>query len=87
LLYSIDLKMNWRLLQRRDFVAILLAIAVLGVVFFGYVKASSSDVALVVVMAFFAIRMSLQALRRAMPSAQETPYIARAGGLAGATAK
>jgi hypothetical protein len=35
--------MNWRLLQRRDFVAILLAIAVLGVVFFGYVKASSSD--------------------------------------------
>jgi carbon starvation protein len=44
-------------------------------------------VALVVVMAFFAIRMSLQALRRAMPSAEETPYIARAGGLAGAAAK
>ena len=34
-------------------------------------------VALVVVMAYFTIRMSLQALRSALPSAEETPYLAR----------
>jgi carbon starvation protein CstA len=36
-------------------------------------------VALVVVMAYFTIRMSLQALRSAPPSAEETPYLARGG--------
>ena len=36
-------------------------------------------VALVVVMAYFTIRMSLQALRSALPSAEETPYLARGG--------
>ena len=36
-------------------------------------------VALVVVMAYFTIRMSLQALRSALPSTEETPYLARGG--------
>jgi carbon starvation protein CstA len=43
-------------------------------------------VALVVAMAFFTLRMSLQALRSSMPSANETPPMVRAGGLAGAPA-
>jgi carbon starvation protein CstA len=43
-------------------------------------------VALVVVMAYFTVRMSIQALRRAVPTAEETPYVARPEGLAGATA-
>jgi carbon starvation protein CstA len=44
-------------------------------------------VALVVVMAYFTIRMSLLAWRGAGPTAQETPAIARAGGLVGAPAQ
>jgi carbon starvation protein CstA len=43
-------------------------------------------VALVVVMAYFTIRMSLQAWNNSKPTAAETPYIAREGGLAGAPA-
>jgi hypothetical protein len=43
-------------------------------------------VALVVVMAYFTLRMSLKAFRNAMPSAAETPPTIREGGLAGATA-
>ncbi|MFL4979611.1 MAG: carbon starvation CstA family protein [Xanthobacteraceae bacterium] len=44
-------------------------------------------VALVVAMAFFTIRMSLQALRSTMPSAHEMPPMLRPGGLAGAAAQ
>jgi len=43
-------------------------------------------VALVVVMAFFTIKMSLQALRAASPTAAETPPAIREGGMAGAPA-
>jgi len=43
-------------------------------------------VCLVVVMAYFTIRMSLQALRRSAPSAMETPFVARPGEAAGAAA-
>lgn len=43
-------------------------------------------VALVVVMAYFTVRMSLQALRSASPSARESSPIARTEGLTGATA-
>jgi carbon starvation protein CstA len=43
-------------------------------------------VALVVVMAYFTVRMSLQALRSASPSARETSPIVRTEGLSGATA-
>jgi len=43
-------------------------------------------VLLVVVMGYFTIRMSLHALRSALPSANETPPIARAEGLAGVPA-
>src|SRR5262245_29303861 len=43
-------------------------------------------VVLVVIMAFFTIRMSLQALRTAMPTAAETPPMVREGGMAGAAA-
>ena len=43
-------------------------------------------VALVLVMAYFTLRMSLKAFRNAMPSAAETPPTIREGGLAGATA-
>jgi carbon starvation protein len=43
-------------------------------------------VVLVVVMAYFTLRMSLQAFRNAKPSAAETPPTTREGGLAGATA-
>ena len=41
---------------------------------------------LVVIMAYFTIKMSLQALRTALPSAAETPPTVREGGMAGATA-
>jgi hypothetical protein len=41
-------------------------------------------VMLVVVMGYFTIRMSLHALRSARPSANETPPVGRAEGLAGA---
>jgi carbon starvation protein len=43
-------------------------------------------VVLVVVMGYFTIRMSLQALRTAVPSANETPPMARGEGLADAAA-
>jgi carbon starvation protein len=43
-------------------------------------------VVLVVVMAYFTIRMSLQALRSTRPIAAETPYVPREGELAGAPA-
>ena len=43
-------------------------------------------VALVVVMAFFTIKMSLTALRNAFPTAAETPPTIREGGLTGAAA-
>src|SRR4029077_16311208 len=43
-------------------------------------------VVLVLVMAYFTLRMSLKAFRNAMPSAAETPPTIREGGLAGATA-
>jgi carbon starvation protein CstA len=43
-------------------------------------------VALVIAMAYFTIRMSLLAMRSTRPIAVETPYIQRAGGLAGAVA-
>ena len=43
-------------------------------------------VMLIVVMGYFTIRMSLQALRNAGPSADETPPIARGEGLAGVAA-
>jgi hypothetical protein len=37
-------------------------------------------------MAYFTIRMSLQALRAAVPTAAETPPMVREGGMAGAAA-
>jgi carbon starvation protein len=43
-------------------------------------------VVLVVVMAYFTVTMSLQALRSIRPSAGETPYVPR-GGLIGAAAE
>jgi Carbon starvation protein, predicted membrane protein len=43
-------------------------------------------VALVLVMAYFTLRMSLKAFRNAMPSAAETPPAIREGGLSGAPA-
>ena len=43
-------------------------------------------VALVVVMVYFTIRMSLQAWSNTKPTAAETPYISRGGGLADAPA-
>ena len=43
-------------------------------------------VILVVIMAFFTVKMSLQALRSALPSAAETPPTVREGGMAGAAA-
>src|ERR1700752_844979 len=43
-------------------------------------------VALVVVMVYFTIRMSLQAWRNIQPTATETPYVSRGGGLADAPA-
>ena len=43
-------------------------------------------VALVVVMAFFTIKMSITALRNAIPTAAETPPTIREGGLTGAAA-
>ena len=43
-------------------------------------------VILVVLMAYFAVRMSLQAWSNIRPTAAETPYVARAGGLADAPA-
>jgi carbon starvation protein len=43
-------------------------------------------VALVMVMAFFTVTMSIKALRNAMPSAAETPPAIREGGFAGAAA-
>jgi carbon starvation protein len=43
-------------------------------------------VVLVLVMAYFTIQMSLRALRSTRPIAAETPYVPRAGGLAGAPA-
>jgi carbon starvation protein CstA len=43
-------------------------------------------VALVIVMAYFTIRMSVQALRSALPTAAETPPTAREGGIAHAPA-
>jgi carbon starvation protein CstA len=43
-------------------------------------------VVLVLVMAYFTLRMSLKAFHNAMPSAAETPPTIREGGLAGATA-
>jgi carbon starvation protein len=43
-------------------------------------------VALVVLMVYFTIRMSLQAWSNIRPTAAETPYVARAGGLADAPA-
>jgi carbon starvation protein len=41
-------------------------------------------VVLVLVMAFFTLKMSLQALRSTRPSAAEAPYVPRTGGLLGA---
>jgi carbon starvation protein len=43
-------------------------------------------VALVLVMAYFTLRMSLKAFRNSMPSAAETPPAIREGGLSGAPA-
>jgi hypothetical protein len=43
-------------------------------------------VVLVVVMAYFTIRMSLQAWNNSKPTAAETPYISRDEGLARAPA-
>jgi len=43
-------------------------------------------VVLVVIMAYFTIKMSLQALRTALPSAAETPPMVREGGIAHAPA-
>ncbi|MGB8529774.1 MAG: hypothetical protein WCD64_00820 [Pseudolabrys sp.] len=43
-------------------------------------------VVLVLVMAYFTLRMSLKEFRNAMPSAAETPPTIRERGLAGATA-
>jgi carbon starvation protein CstA len=43
-------------------------------------------VALVIVMAYFTVKMSLQALRTALPSAAETPPMLRKGGMADAPA-
>jgi carbon starvation protein len=43
-------------------------------------------VVLVVVMAFFTVKMSLKGMRNARPSAVETPATIREGGLTGATA-
>jgi carbon starvation protein CstA len=43
-------------------------------------------VVLVVIMAYFTVKMSLQALRTALPTAAETPPTVREGGMAGATA-
>ena len=44
-------------------------------------------VALILCMAYFTIRISLQAMRQALPTAKETPAIAREGGLVGAPAQ
>jgi len=44
-------------------------------------------VALVVVMAFFTVKMSLMALRNARPSAHEIPPMIYEGGLAGVAAQ
>jgi carbon starvation protein len=43
-------------------------------------------VVLVVIMAYFTVKMSLQALRTALPSAAETPPTVREGGMADAPA-
>jgi carbon starvation protein CstA len=43
-------------------------------------------VALVLIMGYFTIRMSLQALRAALPTAAETPPLVREQGVAGAAA-
>ena len=43
-------------------------------------------VVLVVVMAYFTIKMSLQAWSNIKPTAAETPYVSRGEGLAGAPA-
>jgi len=43
-------------------------------------------VVLVVIMAYFTVKMSLQALRTALPSAAETPATLRKGGIADAPA-
>jgi hypothetical protein len=43
-------------------------------------------VALVIIMAYFTIKMSVQALRSALPTAAETPPTAREGGIAHAPA-
>jgi carbon starvation protein len=43
-------------------------------------------VVLVVIMSYFTVKMSLQALRTALPSAAETPPMVREGGIAHAPA-
>jgi carbon starvation protein CstA len=54
--------------------------------FFALANSYSMFVVLVVIMAYFTIKMSLQALRTALPSAAETPPMVREGGIAHAPA-